>query len=60
MSEDLDHGHNIPNAWIGSVAGHPFWIYLLKSIAETAQDYGGVEYTTGFYIDSNIFKVPFD
>lgn len=27
--------HNIPNAWMMSVAGHPFWLYMLTQIIKT-------------------------
>jgi hypothetical protein len=52
--------HNIPNSWIASVPGHPFWIYLLQAIIDTDQKAGGAEYISGFIILSNIFKVLFD
>lgn len=32
MSTDYKFEHNVPNAWMGSVPGHPFWIHMLEKI----------------------------
>ena len=32
MSEDGSFLHNIPNAWMASVPGHPFWIFFMELI----------------------------
>jgi hypothetical protein len=36
MSGDVDYPHNIPNAWMASQPGHPFWLFLAKTIKEAA------------------------
>lgn len=41
---DLDR-HNSPNAWIGSIPGHPFWLFLLGEIMVHPET--TAEYTTG-------------
>ncbi|KAJ1336525.1 hypothetical protein BSLG_007309 [Batrachochytrium salamandrivorans] len=33
MSDDYLFDNNIPNAWMGSIPGHPFWLFLLKRIS---------------------------
>lgn len=30
--------HAIPNAWMASVRGHPFWLFALQQIIKTAGD----------------------
>jgi inositol phosphorylceramide mannosyltransferase catalytic subunit len=47
MSEDYDYEHNIPNAWFGSVPGHPFWISMLSNINIQRSIVEGVEFITG-------------
>ena len=32
MSADDNFEHNIPNAWMASIPGHPFWIYFLEIV----------------------------
>ncbi|XJO74375.1 hypothetical protein BDV3_005201 [Batrachochytrium dendrobatidis] len=34
MSRDYNFVHNIPNPWMGSIPGHPFWLFLLKKIKD--------------------------
>ena len=50
MGKDEDWGHNIPNAFMASAPGHPFWWYcisrvMLTHIEDDRWDY--VEATTG-------------
>ncbi|KAL2913919.1 hypothetical protein HK105_206653 [Polyrhizophydium stewartii] len=46
MSYDYNFEHNIPNAWMASAPGHPFWIYLLERMNKMKLE-GGVEAATG-------------
>jgi inositol phosphorylceramide mannosyltransferase catalytic subunit len=34
MSNDIYFEHNIPNAWMASSPGHPFWLFLVRVIQE--------------------------
>ena len=34
MSTDIYFEHNIPNAWMASSPGHPFWLFLVRIIQE--------------------------
>ncbi len=34
MSKDIYFQHNIPNAWMASSPGHPFWLFLVRIIQE--------------------------
>jgi inositol phosphorylceramide mannosyltransferase catalytic subunit len=45
MSKDYNFEHNIPNAWFGSVPGHPFWVKLLADIMQYNGE--GIEWVTG-------------
>lgn len=36
-TQDARFPHNIPNAWLASQPGHPFWLFLAKVIAEVGQ-----------------------
>jgi inositol phosphorylceramide mannosyltransferase catalytic subunit len=52
MSDDYNFEHNIPNAWFGSVPGHPFWVHLLENMQREARtsmsnDNAEVESATG-------------
>jgi hypothetical protein len=38
MSSDIYFGHNIPNAWMASSPGHPFWLFLARVIHERYTD----------------------
>jgi len=38
MSDDVHFGHNIPNAWMASSPGHPFWLFLAHVIHERYSD----------------------
>eukprot|EP00842_Homolaphlyctis_polyrhiza_P006674 jgi/Hompol1/7007/HPOL_003817-RA len=46
MSRDYKFEHNIPNPWMGSAPGHPFWIHMLKNI-QSKTEVDGVEALTG-------------
>ncbi|EGF78422.1 hypothetical protein BATDEDRAFT_90632 [Batrachochytrium dendrobatidis JAM81] len=46
MSRDYTYEHNIPNPWLGSAPGHPFWIYLLEKIKNATLS-SQVEVSTG-------------
>ncbi|KAH6576873.1 hypothetical protein BASA60_004339 [Batrachochytrium salamandrivorans] len=46
MSRDYTFEHNIPNSWLGSVPGHPFWIFLLNKIKDRPLDQN-IEASTG-------------
>lgn len=49
MSDEYGFEHNVPNAWLASSPGHPFWIDMLKSIQASSKggDAGSVESITG-------------
>lgn len=32
LSDDMTFEHNVPNAWMASVPGHPFWLFCLNHI----------------------------
>ncbi|KAJ3300157.1 hypothetical protein HK104_003767 [Borealophlyctis nickersoniae] len=32
MSDDYEHDHNIPNAWLASGKEHPFWLHMIYQI----------------------------
>ena len=34
MGADFNFPHNVPNAWLASVPGHPFWVFVLKDIVK--------------------------
>lgn len=34
MSNDIYFEHNLPNAWMASSPGHPFWLFLVRIIQE--------------------------
>ena len=34
MGPDTNFEHSIPNAFMASIPGHPFWIKVLESITE--------------------------
>jgi hypothetical protein len=38
LSEDVEFRHNIPNAWMASSPGHPFWLFLVRVIQERYTD----------------------
>lgn len=47
LSNDYQFMHNIPNAWMASVPGHPFWTFLLVSILEDKRWHVFPEASTG-------------
>jgi len=48
MGDDYTYGHNVPNAWMISTPGHPFWMFCIAKIMQlTAQGYNGAEALTG-------------
>ena len=36
ITEDDNWQHNIPNAWMASSPGHPFWMFCLMEIARAS------------------------
>ncbi|KAG7673905.1 putative Inositol phosphoceramide mannosyltransferase 3 [Nannochloris sp. 'desiccata'] len=38
MSTDIYFQHNIPNAWMASSPGHPFWMFVVRVIQERYTD----------------------
>lgn len=36
MGDDLAFGHNVPNAFLASAPGHPFWIEVLMTVQAAA------------------------
>jgi mannosyltransferase OCH1-like enzyme len=42
-----DHPHGIPNAWMASVPGHPFWMGVMTEIVKRASLNSPVETITG-------------
>ncbi|EGF76953.1 hypothetical protein BATDEDRAFT_92119 [Batrachochytrium dendrobatidis JAM81] len=46
MSRDYAFHDNIPNAWMGSAPGHPFWLHLLRMIRDRPID-GRIESMSG-------------
>lgn len=47
MGTDKDSVHSIPNAWMGSTPGHPFWVLPLQSCEEHIGNGAMPEYLTG-------------
>ncbi len=41
-----DHPHNLPNAWMASEPGHPFWLMMLIQIMQCPKDQAA-EHITG-------------
>jgi hypothetical protein len=41
-----DHPHNLPNAWMASEPGHPFWLMMLMHIMQCPKDQAA-EHVTG-------------
>jgi mannosyltransferase OCH1-like enzyme len=37
MGSNMRFAHSIPNAFMASVPGHPFWLHLLHAIKEVAE-----------------------
>ncbi len=46
MGPPDDHPHNVPNAWMASAPGHPFWLMMLTQIVLNKKDQAA-EYVTG-------------
>ena len=44
MGSDVHFYHSIPNAFMASVPGHPFWIKVLEYISENYSKPWGVEW----------------
>ncbi len=32
MGTDEDYEHHVPNAWMASIPGHPFWLFCLQHV----------------------------
>ena len=47
MGTDDDFVHSIPNAWMGSTPGHPFWVLPLESVQQHIGNGAMPEYLTG-------------
>ncbi|KAL0489084.1 inositol phosphoceramide mannosyltransferase [Acrasis kona] len=48
MSDHFYYEHNVPNAWMISTPGHPFWLFCLSKMIELeAKGVNGAEYLTG-------------
>ena len=47
MGTDDNFVHSIPNAWMGSTPGHPFWVLPLESVEEHIGNGAAPEYLTG-------------
>ena len=47
MGTDNDFEHSIPNAWMASTPGHPFWVLPLESCEEHIGNGAQPEYLTG-------------
>ena len=47
MGTDDDFVHSIPNAWMASTPGHPFWILPLESVEQHIGNGAMPEYLTG-------------
>ena len=47
MGTDDDSEHSIPNAWMASMPGHPFWLLPLERIQAKLKEGGEPEYLTG-------------
>lgn len=47
MGTDENDVHSIPNAWMASTPGHPFWVLPLESCGEHIEDGASPEFLTG-------------
>lgn len=47
MGTDEDFVHSIPNAWMGSTPGHPFWVLPLEACEKNIGSSAQPEYLTG-------------
>ncbi|KAL9127639.1 MAG: hypothetical protein Q9217_003530 [Psora testacea] len=47
MGTDSGSEHSVPNAWMASTAGHPFWLLPLEKIRDRIQQGGTPEILTG-------------
>lgn len=47
MGTDDNFVHSIPNAWMGSTPGHPFWVLPLESCQQNVGSGAQPEYLTG-------------
>ena len=50
MTGDMSFDHDIPNAWLASRRGHPFWLHVVGKIMEnleSLEEKGGAEEITG-------------
>ncbi|KAL9076352.1 MAG: hypothetical protein Q9161_001068 [Pseudevernia consocians] len=47
MGTDDNFVHSIPNAWMGSTPGHPFWVLPLESCEQSIGSDAQPEYLTG-------------
>jgi hypothetical protein len=48
MGDDYAYPHNVPNAWMISTPGHPFWLYCITKIMQHMTEGGnGAEHLTG-------------
>lgn len=47
MGMDENYEHSIPNAWMGSTPGHPFWVLPLELCEQNVGSGAAPEYLTG-------------
>ena len=63
MGTDDSSDHSIPNAWMGSTPGHPFWLLPLEWTSEKFGQLGSAETLTGpeaLYATINRYNDDFD
>ena len=59
MSNDTAFEHNIPNAWMASTPGHPFWLFCLQEITKAAHGCDlGIEYAEWEFVESVAGRLP--
>lgn len=47
MSMDYQFAHDVPNAWMASVPGHPFWVFFVNTMISSYNKDYGAEQATG-------------
>ena len=62
MGSDEESSHSIPNAWMASTPGQPFWLLILEKINAHSQDGSQPEFVTGpvsLYDEINEYKLKY-
>ncbi|KAG8532492.1 uncharacterized protein KY384_002369 [Bacidia gigantensis] len=62
MGTDEGSEHSIPNAWMASTPGHPFWLLPLEKIKTGSNSGGQAEYVTGpaaLYKEVETYRVKY-